>query len=142
VTTGKDITGKKAYGIIVGDQARQRGILVDVVGVENSSNTLSALEHAKEKFHLDPPLVTTDFSPNLVDPIHEVFGGNVHQIDGFHVMQELNNGIRRDILDYRYREFRSGIKEYRAYRDWITAIQKTFKSTGEYSITRLRIKPR
>lgn len=113
-----------------------------MVGVENGSNTLRALIHAKEKFQLKPLLVTSDFSPNLTGPIREVFGENVHQIDGFHVMQELNNGIRRDVLDYRAREFKTGIKELYSLRDWITRLQKSFKTAGEYLKTPPRIKPR
>ena len=57
-------------------------------------------------------------------------------------MQELNNGIRRDVLDYRVRQFKAGMKEFYSLRDWIMTLQKSFKTTGEFLKTLPRVKPR
>jgi hypothetical protein len=60
----------------------------------------------------------------MIGGIRDVFGENVVGIDGFHVMQELNNGIRRDLLDFRDHRFKREIKELHAMRDWVTRVQK------------------
>jgi hypothetical protein len=60
----------------------------------------------------------------MMGAIREVFGEEVLGIDPFHVMQELNNGIRRDLLDFRNCRFRSESKELFALRDWVCSIQE------------------
>jgi len=124
---------KKACGIILGDQTRRRALLVDVVGVENNDNTLRTLRYAKEKYNLQPKIVTSDLSPNLIAPIRQLFGKKVLQIDGYHVMQELNRGIRRDLLDYRKQLFGTEIRELLALRRWINKIQQEFKEAEKCS---------
>jgi hypothetical protein len=39
-------------------------------------------------------------------------------------MQELNNGIRRDLLDFRDNRFKKEIRELHAMRDWVSRVQK------------------
>ena len=94
-----------------------------MVGVEKAKYTQKALIYAKNKYKLSPVLVTCDFSPNMTSPIKKVFGEKTLQIDGFHVMQELNNGIRRDIRDYRNKIYQDEIKIFYQLRDWIRKIQ-------------------
>jgi hypothetical protein len=60
----------------------------------------------------------------MMGAIREVFGEEVLGIDPFHVMQEFNNGIRRDLLDFRNCRFRSESKELFALRDWVCSIQE------------------
>jgi len=133
---------KKACGIILGDQTRRRALLVDVVGVENHDNTLRALRYAKEKYNLQPKIVTSDLSPNVIAPIRQLFGEKVLQIDGYHVMQELNKGIRRDLLDYRTQLFGTEIRELLALRRRINRIQQEIKITEKCSKIFLKTIPK
>nr|MDO8116679.1 hypothetical protein [Candidatus Sigynarchaeota archaeon] len=71
----------------------------------------------------NPDLAVSDFSPSMIGAIRDVFGEEVLGIDGFHVMQELNNGIRRDLLDFRDNRFKIEIRELQGLRDWITRVQ-------------------
>lgn len=52
-------------------------------------------------------------------------------IDGFHVMQLLNNGIRRDLLDFRDRAFQAEVRELLALRRWVSKVQGEVKATGQ-----------
>lgn len=137
-----DYWKKKACGIIVGDQTRRRALLVDVVGVENHANTLQTLQYAKEKYQLQPKLVTSDLSPNVMAPIRQLFGAQVLQIDGYHVMQELNRGIRRDLLDYRTQLFGTEIRELLALRRRITTLQQDLHITEKCSKKLLKAIPK
>jgi len=60
----------------------------------------------------------------MIGAIRDVFGEHVIGIDGFHVMQELNNGIRRDLLDFRDNRFRVEIWELQGLRDWVSRVQE------------------
>jgi len=84
---------------------------------------MRALLDAKARENLHPELVTCDFSASLIAAAGAVFGEDVIGIDGFHVMQELNNGIRRDLLDFRSRQFTGEICELFGLRDWVHHIQ-------------------
>ena len=112
------------------------------MGVENSENAKRALLYIKNVLKINPEIVTCDFSPNLIRAIIEVFGIEVLQIDGFHVMQELNNGIRRDLLDYRDRLYRKEINDLLALRFWISNIQKEISETKTCSKAILKQKPK
>jgi hypothetical protein len=87
-------------------------------------DTAKALEDAKARYHLDPALATCDFSASMIGALGAVFGDQVIGIDGFHVMQLLNNGIRRDLLDFRDQRFKSESRELIALRGWVCKIQK------------------
>ncbi|MHA1214436.1 MAG: hypothetical protein ACTSPG_04025 [Candidatus Hodarchaeales archaeon] len=104
-----------------------------MVGVESHNNTLRALRYAKEKYNLRPKIVTSDLSPNIIAPIRQLFGSKVLQIDGYHVMQELNRGIRCDLLDYRTQLFSTEIRELLALRRWINKIQQEIEITEKCS---------
>jgi len=72
----------------------------------------------------NPDLAVCDLSPSMIGAIRDVFGEHVLGIDGFHVMQELNNGIRRDLLDFRDNLFKIEIRELQGLRDWISRVQE------------------
>lgn len=104
-----------------------------MVGVESAPNVEKTLRDAKERYNLNPQLVVCDFSPNMLKPVESVFGKERIQIDGFHVMQELNRGIHADLLAFREAEFQSKIREFYALRDGINEIQTQFEQTNFYS---------
>jgi len=105
-----------------------------VVGVENNKNVTDTLNYLIEKYDINPQLITSDFSPNITGPICKIFGEEKLQIDGFHVMQELNRGIRTDLLLYRKELFSFEIQELESLRNWVSNIQKEYKITGKYRI--------
>lgn len=82
-----------------------------------------------------PDLITCDFSPNLISAITQVYSAEVIQIDLFHVMQELNRGIRADLLLHRERQFDAERRELRSLRNWINSIQKTMLEGNTFSIS-------
>jgi hypothetical protein len=100
-------------------------------GGETREGAVEALSRAKAAHHLAHPLlVTCDFSEKLIAAVREVFGPGVLNMDGFHVMQLLNNGIRRDLLDFRDRAFQAEIRELFALRRWISKVQGEVKGAG------------
>ncbi|MBA7626905.1 hypothetical protein ES703_34363 [subsurface metagenome] len=82
---------------------------------------------------INPGLITCDFSPQLISAIKHVYGADVIQIDLFHVMQELNRGIKIDLQIYRERQFDAERRELRSLRNWITSIQKTMEENTNFS---------
>jgi len=94
-----------------------------VVREESLDNAVRILTHLKE-LGVFPGLITCDFSPNLIGGIKQVYGADVIQIDLFHVMQELNRGIKADLHLYRERQFDAERRELRSLRNWINGIQK------------------
>lgn len=104
-----------------------------MVGIENNQNVLNTLKIVKEKYKLDPDLIICDFSPNIIGPVCELFGIDKLQIDGFHVMQELNRGIRHDLLTYKNKMFVNEIQEFKLMRKWLSCIQKDYVDTGLFS---------
>lgn len=73
---------------------------------------------------IDPFIITCDFNPSLIAAIKYVFPNSVVQIDGFHVMQELNNGIKRDLKLYAKRQFREEIQDLLELRAFLNALQE------------------
>ncbi len=104
-----------------------------MVGVESAPFVEKSLRDSKEKYHLNPQLVVCDFSPNMLGPVAKVFGEDKIQIDGFHVMQELNRGIHADLLQFRERQFQAKIREFYELREGINEIQEQFRRTKSYS---------
>ena len=78
----------------------------------------------KDIHGVHPELAVCDLSPSMIGAVSAVFGEHVLGIDGFHVMQELNNGIRRDLLDFRDGRFKTEINDLHATRDWISRVQE------------------
>jgi hypothetical protein len=69
----------------------------------------------------------------MIGGIRAVFGEHVIGIDGFHVMQELNNGIRRDLLDFRDNRFKKEIRELHTMRDWVSRVQEKIDDGSKVS---------
>ncbi len=67
-----------------------------------------------------------------------MYGENVIQIDLFHVMQLLNNGIKADLLKYREKRFDAERRELCSLRNWVNSIQKIVNDVRDFSIA-LRI---
>ena len=124
---------KKACGLIIGDQYKKRDLLTHVVQEENLTNATALLEQLKADYRIQPELVVCDLSPQLIGAIQAVFGENVVQIDGFHVMRELNTGIKRDLLDFRAHRFQTEIRELKTLRAWVTSVQKQLNQAGNFS---------
>lgn len=82
---------------------------------------------------LRPRLVTTDFSPNMTGPVRKVFGEAVLQIDGYHVMQELNNGIRADLAQFRDQVFQAQVRDLLVLRDFASSLQKDYRASGTWN---------
>ena len=117
---------KKACGILVTDQAGERDLVTHIEETETQDAVTAALQQAKAKIGRNPDLAVSDFSPSMTGGIREVFGEDILGIDGFHVMQELNNGIRRDLLDFRDNRFKTEIYELHSLRDWVSRVQAGF----------------
>ena len=79
---------------------------------------------------IEPFIITCDFNPSLIAAIKEVFPNSAVQIDGFHVMQELNNGIKRDLKRYARKEFREEIADFLEFRALLNSLQEKRKETG------------
>jgi len=103
------------------------------VGVENAPNVTKILRDAKEKYHLNPQLIVSDFSPNVLGPLIQEFGEEKIQIDGYHVMQELNRGIHADLLEFRERMFQAKIRELYTLREGINKIQAQYSQIKSFS---------
>ena len=63
----------------------------------------------------------------MIAAIVAVFGEDVLQIDGFHVMQLLNNGVRKDLIKFRNITFRDEINELYSISRWLLKIQRERK---------------
>ena len=77
----------------------------------------------------------------MIGPVHQVFGEEVSQIDGFHVMQALNRGIRRDLLDYRQHEFKRPIRDLYKLRAWLGTIQQQLQHAKKALIPTIKKRP-
>jgi hypothetical protein len=93
------------------------------------------LQKTKAILGRNPDLAVSDFSPSMTGAIRDVFGEDVLGIDAFHVMQELNNGIRRDLLDFRDNRFRVEIWELQGLRDWLARVQAGIVKDKDVSAT-------
>ena len=99
------------------------------MGVENFENACRTLITVRTQVPVEPFIITCDFSPSLIAAIKEIFPNSAIQIDGFHVMQELNNGIKRDLKLYAKREFREEITDFLELRAFLNALQEERKKT-------------
>jgi len=104
------------------------------VGVEDFENSCRSLSRVKQRAPIDPYIITCDFNPALIAAIRAIFPGSAVQIDGFHVMQELNNGIRRDFKRYRIRRYRDEIRELLGLRSFLNILQEMRKQADVITI--------
>lgn len=108
-----------------------------MVGVENFENACRTLITVKVQAPIEPFIITCDFSPSLIAAIKEIFPNSAIQIDGFHVMQELNNGIKRDLKIYAKKEFREEINEFLELRAFLDALQILRKKSGLLTLSQI-----
>lgn len=94
------------------------------MGVENFENACRTLITVKVQAPIEPFIITCDFNPSLIAAIKYVFPNSAVQIDGFHIMQELNNGIKRDLKHYAKREFREEINDFIELRTFLNTLQE------------------
>ena len=94
------------------------------MGVESHKTVAHALIHAKYALGINPELVVHDFSPNIFAAVSEIYGSQKSAVDPFHVMQDLNRAIQKDISRFQTRQFRSELKELKALRNFINGVQK------------------
>ena len=99
------------------------------MGVENFENACRTLITVKIQAPIEPFIITCDFSSALIAAIKEIFPNSAIQIDGFHVMQELNNGIKKDLKHYARREFREEITDFLELRAFLNTLQEEHKKT-------------
>lgn len=104
------------------------------MGVEDFENSCRSLSWVRQKAPFDPYIITCDFNPALIAAIKTIFPVSAIQIDGFHVMQELNNGIRRDFKHYRIKYYRNEIRELLELRSFLNVLQKIRKQTDVLTI--------
>lgn len=107
------------------------------MGVENFENACRTLITVKTQAPIEPFIITCDFNPSLIAAIREVFPNSAVQIDGFHVMQELNNGIKRDLKLYARREFREEIADFLEFRAFLNALQEARKQAEPLSVSQI-----
>jgi len=104
------------------------------VGVEDFKNACRSLGAVRKRALIIPYLITCDFSPALIAAIKAIFPESAVQIDGFHVMQELNNGIRRDFKYYRAKHYRNEINELLELRSYLNTLQEMRKHADIFTL--------
>lgn len=67
------------------------------MGVESQVNAVQSLQYIKDNLKITPEIVVHDLSPNLISATAEVFGEEKIALDPFHVMQDLNRAILKDL---------------------------------------------
>ena len=107
------------------------------MGVEDFENACRSLMAIKEKAPFPPFIITCDFNPALIAAIRAIFPESAVQIDGFHVMQELNNGIKRDFKHYRNAQYRDEINELLEFRSCLNEIQKLRRQSKPLTINQV-----
>jgi len=86
----------------------------------------SALSYTKSILGINPDIVVHDLSPNIFSAVSKVYGSEKSAVDPFHVMQDLNRAIRKDISRFQNRRFGKELKEFKKLRNFINNIQKEF----------------
>ena len=94
------------------------------MGVESHKTVANALLHAKSALGIDPELVVHDLSPNIFAAVSEIYGSQKSAVDPFHVMQDLNRAIQKDLSRFQTRRFGKELKELKALRNFINNVQK------------------
>jgi hypothetical protein len=107
------------------------------VGVEDFENACRSLTAIKEKAPFPPFIITCDFNPALIAAIRTIFPESAVQIDGFHVMQELNNGIKRDFKRYRNARYQDEITELLEFRAYLNEFQKLRRHSNYLTIEQI-----
>ncbi len=94
------------------------------MGVESQKTAASALSYAKSSLGINPEIVVHDLSPSLFSAVSEIYGSEKSAADPFHIMQDLNRAIRKDLSRFQIHRFGDELKEFKDFRDYINKIQK------------------
>lgn len=94
------------------------------MGIESHDDAVRALKHIKEDLKINPEIVVHDLSPNLISATSEVFGEEKVALDPFHVMQDLNRAILKDLRHFSHQRFLDEKKELDILKTHITQVQK------------------
>lgn len=94
------------------------------MGIESHKTVANALFHAKSALGINPELVVHDLSPNIFAAVSEIYGSQKSAVDPFHVMQDLNRAIQKDLSRFQTRRFEKELKEFKVLRNFINDIQK------------------
>jgi hypothetical protein len=94
------------------------------VGVENKQNAVQSLKYLFGEKGFTTEIAVSDLSPNLLAGLSEVIGDDKIAIDPFHVMQELNRAILKDLARYRVQLFTTERKDLAKLKYFITTLQK------------------
>ncbi len=103
-----------------------------MVGVENATTMTNTLIHAKENLNIIPEIIVHDLSPNILAAVKNVFSEDHSAIDPFHVMQELNRAIMKDLSRYQRKIYSDRINKLTNLRDMVTKYQKQKITFGEW----------
>ena len=97
------------------------------MGVEGEIEVERALRDVKDDLHIDPQMVVHDFVPASCSATEKVYGIEKSAIDPFHVMQEINRAIRKDLTCYRKKRFTAELHECHLFSKVVNDFQKFFK---------------
>lgn len=94
------------------------------MGVENKQNAVQSLSYLFEEIGITTEIAVCDLSPNLLAGLSDVLGEDKIAIDPFHVMQELNRAISKELMRFRHQLFTDERKELTKLKNYITNVQK------------------
>ncbi len=94
------------------------------MGVESQKTVVGALSYAKSSLGIKPEIVVHDLSPNIFSAVSEIYGSEKSAADPFHIMQDLNRAIRKDLSRFQIHRFGDELKEFKDFRNYINKIQK------------------
>lgn len=101
------------------------------MGVEDEENAARSLAYLKKELQINPEMVVHDLSPNLISASAKVFGEEKIALDPFHVMQDLNRAILKDLGRFRKQNFTLERKELDLLKEFVIQIQKKHLSQTE-----------
>ena len=100
------------------------------MGVEGEVEVERALRHLRDDKGVDPDIVVHDFYPATCAGVESVYGVEKSAIDPFHVMQEVNRGIGKDLARFRDQRFASEVRELGAMTTCFSALQAQLAGGG------------
>lgn len=98
------------------------------MGVENTANATQSLEYLFKEKEFTTEIAVSDLSPNLLGSLCDVLGEDKIAIDPFHVMQELNRAILKDLARFRSHLFAEERKDLLKLKDFISKQQHSIQN--------------
>jgi len=111
------------------------------VGVEGEAEVTRALQYLKDIKHIEPEIIVHDFFAADCKGTANVYGEEKSAIDPFHVMQEVNRAIVKDLVHFRKRLFSTELHELQTLTTIINKLQKQFKKLNSFSQPLLQLLP-